>query len=226
MCRRSAAALSTHILYIPMIHYVHWLKSVHLTLTHMRAHRQCTLILCCALYEWGLCFLAVRLFEDERLLGLSTHLWLKPFETHWQMRVLAHTHTHTHTHARTLSHTAMHFHFKHSFPFPARSWCAFLRNTCKDGRHKWHLTCLNRLAVHSTTSLDVGGFVCTLVPVRWPISWSKLPEWFGPGNTLVVVVFFVFLCPLLIISPITLSLQPFLGWHIRSVPPPQWGSFD
>ena len=141
-------------------------------------------------------------------------------------RARTHTHTHTHTHARTLSHTAMHFHFKHSFPFPARSWCAFLRNTCKDGRHKWHLTCLNRLAVHSTTSLDVGGFVCTLVPVRWPISWSKLPEWFGPGNTLVVVVFFVFLCPLLIISPITLSLQPFLGWHIRSVPPPHWGSFD
>ncbi len=141
------------------------------THTHTHRHTLHTHSLLCSLWM-GVVFLAVQLFEDERLLGLSTHLWPKTFDN---------TLTNTRTHAFPLQ-TFLSISYSILVHVPAQR---IRRQT-----HKWHLTCLNRLAIHSTTFLDVSGFVCTLVSVPkcvcWPISCSKLPVWFGPGNKLVV----------------------------------------
>ncbi len=72
--------------------------NIHIVYSH---DRLCTLTVVNAFYTHThslLCslwivvvVLAVQLFEDERLPGLSTHLWPKPLITYWQC---AHTKTH------------------------------------------------------------------------------------------------------------------------------------
>lgn len=121
------------------------------------------------------------------------------------------------------THAPSHFHFKHSSLFLPHPWftCGSLFKHKQRQTHSWHLTCLNRLPIHFTALLDVRWFVCTYVSVtNWMcacvcchVCWSRLPKWFGTGNKLDA-----FLCPLLIISPITHSLLPFLPCILSSVP--------
>ena len=114
MYRRSAAALSTHILYIPMIHYVHWLKSMHLTLTHTRAHTRThahthTLhapSLLCSLWMGVVFFSSAALWRWKATWSFYPPL-AETFATDKCACWHTHTHTHTHTHKRThtLTHT-------------------------------------------------------------------------------------------------------------------------
>lgn len=147
---------STHtVQYIPMMRYLRWLRLIYFphTYTYINTHTEPLLS-----FLWmAVVFLAVRPFWRWK----ATWPFYPPLAETFD-NTLTGLCRHTCMHARThISTSNIPFHF-----LLGRSALAgTVFKHAQRQAHKWHLTCLNRSAIHSTTLLDVSWLVCIHVSV-------------------------------------------------------------